>query len=514
MSPNTKLDPIDRWYSELLDVHVWSHHPEIRELTNTLYDELSIRRLESKSNNKGKISLKGMLRVLLLDLYVRWLKDPNLSTGFNKAVRHYKPNSRYNGLHINRNIIPVEKTLEDQGYLEVLPHYNDRTGAGRSYTTRIRPSERLTDHFRRLTIDLHDIDKHNNEECIILRQKFYDEEDDRSTTVDIEYQDNDYTNTIRGQLSAYNELLKNTFIDIPSFTKPHFSRLITKGKRAGQKTTISIGPDNKFVRRVFSGGLQGEWKLNGRFYGGWWQQIDSEYRSQIYINDEPTYEYDLKALHPTLLSNRAGIKLPEDPYRLKTHIIEEVSPDQQRQYVKLLVLMAINAESPKDAYGAFRDNDRKDKIANSLVNEKLQQLLKAFFDEHPHMEQFLCKGLGLELMGTDGQIANMVIDYFTKNNEPVLCIHDSFLINYRMGEELKRIVEDCTFQFTGYRIQQDIKNQREENIVKVTGNIEGYETPQSVSIFRPQQITRTEEYNNRKNKFYKWIDTKNEKSEE
>ena len=261
MSPNTKLDPIDRWYSEPLDVHVWSHHPEIRELTNTLYDELGIARLESKSNNKGKISLKGMLRVLLLDLYVRWLKDPNLSTGFSKATRHYKPNSRSNALHINRNIILVEKTLEDQGYLEVLPHYNDRTGAGRSYTTRIRPSERLTDHFNRLTIELHDIDKHHKEDCIILREKFYDEEDNRSTMVDIEYEDNDYTNTIRGQLSAYNELLKNTFIDIPSFTKPHFSRLITKGKRAGQKTTISMGLDNKFVRRVFSGGLQGDWKL-------------------------------------------------------------------------------------------------------------------------------------------------------------------------------------------------------------------------------------------------------------
>ena len=134
----TELNKIDRWYSEPLDVHVWSHHPEIRELTNTLYDELGISQFESKSNNKPKISPKSMLRVLLLDLYVRWLKDPNLATGFNKATRHYKPNSRSNALHINRNIIPIEKELEDQGYLEVLPHYNDRTGAGRSYTTRVR----------------------------------------------------------------------------------------------------------------------------------------------------------------------------------------------------------------------------------------------------------------------------------------------------------------------------------------------------------------------------------------
>ena len=117
-------------------------------------------------------------------------------------------------------------------------------------------------------------------------------------------------------------------------------------------------------------------------------------------------------------------------------------------------------------------------------------------------------------MGVDGQIANMVIEYFTNNNEPVLCIYDSFLINDRKGEELKRAVEDSIFQFTSYKIKQDIKSQREENIVAVTGNIEGYETPESVSIFRPQQLTETEEYNNRKIKFYRWINTSKDSNED
>ena len=66
-----ELNKIDRWYSEPLDVHVWSHHPEIRELTNKLYDELGIFQFESTSNNKPKISPKSMLRVLLLDLIAR-----------------------------------------------------------------------------------------------------------------------------------------------------------------------------------------------------------------------------------------------------------------------------------------------------------------------------------------------------------------------------------------------------------------------------------------------------------
>ena len=95
------LDPIDRYFSEVLDVHTWSDHPEIKALTNLIYDELGCADLQSRSNNQGNISVKNMLRVLLLDLYVRWLTDPNLATAFHKHPRNYKPNSRYNALYIN-----------------------------------------------------------------------------------------------------------------------------------------------------------------------------------------------------------------------------------------------------------------------------------------------------------------------------------------------------------------------------------------------------------------------------
>ena len=77
------LDPIDRWYSESLDVHVWSHHPEIRELTNKLYDELGIFQFESTSNNKPKISPRIQLANATSDLSLR-----NTSFGVLKP-RHF-----------------------------------------------------------------------------------------------------------------------------------------------------------------------------------------------------------------------------------------------------------------------------------------------------------------------------------------------------------------------------------------------------------------------------------------
>jgi len=154
------------------------------------------------------------------------------------------------------------------------------------------------------------------------------------------------------------------------YTSSTFTRIISKGRNKGRKQVISLGPDNKFVVRVFNEGLKAHWQRGGRFYRGWWQQIDKEDRSKIYINDQPTLEVDFKAFHPNLLSNELGVRLADDPYDLRELLLPSVitTPEQQRAYIKLLVLMGINADSDKKAYQAFRNSDRQDKVANGLTN--------------------------------------------------------------------------------------------------------------------------------------------------
>ena len=120
-------------------------------------------------------------------------------------------------------MIDVERVLEEQGYLDVLSHYNDRTGAGRSFSTRIRPSNKLRAIFSNLTIELHEIETNYQQECVIRREKYFAEQDNRSTNIDIEYTDTEYTNTIRHQLESYDHLLRKTFIDIPSFERATFN---------------------------------------------------------------------------------------------------------------------------------------------------------------------------------------------------------------------------------------------------------------------------------------------------
>ena len=223
-----ELAKIDRWNSEPLDVHRWSDHPEIKALCDYLYTNADISSLEPKGNHKPKRTVKESLRVLILDLYVKWLKDPSISIGFSKTKKSYKVGSRYNGLYIPEKIIEVEDLLVHAGYIEELPYYHSKTGQGRSYTTRIRHTKALRDLFEALTMDLHDIDTHANEECIILHDKYVDNPDD-DTNKKIEYSDKNLSpdglalvNIIRGHLQAYNSLLKRTFIDIPSYTSSSF----------------------------------------------------------------------------------------------------------------------------------------------------------------------------------------------------------------------------------------------------------------------------------------------------
>ena len=497
------LPAIDRWHSLPLDVHKWSDHPEIKALTDRLYVEAEVDGLDKLGNRKPKKTGKGMLRVLLIDLYVKWLLDPAMATGFSKNKNSYKVKSRYNQVHVSEKIIQVEQRLFKAGYLDEEPFRKDRTGSGRSYTTRIRPSQALRSEFRKITADLYDINFHVDEELIILQTKFVDE-DGRKRQVKLPYEDTDYTNRIRAQLKAYNDLLKQTFIDIPSLEEPYVRRRIEKGRRSGQEQLISIGPDNKNVHRVFNGSNSDNFQKGGRFYGGWWLQLPKDLRKSIYINDKPTVEVDYKALHPNLLMTSPV----NDPYDLGDIILPEMgwSLRQQRDAVKSLVLMAINATSAAKAFSAFRADKKSGDPAKSLKNTQLQRLLDAFTDKFPELKDQLNTGKALYLMNLDSQIANVVLDYFTQQNIPVLCIHDSFIIQHDKETELKRVLHDASVQIATKGIEQDSKSNSRTIRTMIQGNIKGFEEKQVYELKLPTHIMPTKQYELRKSKYYRWLE--------
>ncbi len=503
MTDDTNLSQIDRWHSRPVDVHRWSDHPEIKVLTEHLYVECSINTLDKAGNRKPKKTAKDMLRVLLLDLYVAWLNDPSLALGFSKNNNSYAANSRMDRIHIGNNIIKVEEKLVAAGYIEEQEGFHDKTGRERSYTTRIRHSQKLRDAFLRLSVDLYDIDHHAGKPLILLRERYQDDDDNPQKRL-LDYPTNPEVEAMRADLVAYNDLLRRSFIDIPSLKDPVVYRTIEKGSRKGQVQIILISHNNKQVHRVFNGTVADNWTKGGRFYGGWWLQIGREMRMEIYINDQPTVEVDYKAFHPNLLLNDPVY----DPYDLEELILPDIIKDlsDQRDVIKSLILMAINADSAEKAFQAFRNDQKKGSPFKKLENDDLQILLDAFTDRYPELKDQLNTGQALHLMNIDSRIASLVLNHFTEIGIPVLCIHDSFIIQKDKAKDLKDALEVASVQVAGKRIAQDSKANDRKITAKAQGNIRGYERGKMVTITIPLKIIPTDGYTLRKNKHHRWLE--------
>ena len=179
---------------------------------------------------------------------------------------------------------------------------------------------------------------------------------------------------------AYNDLLAKTFIDIPDMNK---SMLEIKEKNSDRTRYVNITHHGNFTHRVFN---NSSWDQGGRFYGGFWQQIDGILRSRIYINDKPTVEIDFSGLHVILAYTRIGEDYwgmtDEDPYNIPIEGIEY--PDHARDVVKQLTLLAFNASDESSLFKAFRSEfDYKNySVRYSFPDEKLSEILQSIKDKH------------------------------------------------------------------------------------------------------------------------------------
>lgn len=412
-------------HSRPLDVHVWSDHPEVNVLVNELWERFFCQAHGEveKRGRKPKATLKSQMKVLLLDLYVCWQLDPTQYIAVHLSKSGWKANSRYNALHLSSRLIDIIKDLHGLGFLDLHLGFEGRL-------TRMRAAEKLQLLFTLIKLP-HDAILFNHlREPLELRQK----DDTDNTNEKVEYEETLETIRMRASLQRYNALLARCHIDICSLEEPLVERTVSSGKAAGRKQLLAIDRRNIFVKRVFN---NGSWEKGGRYYGGWWQGIGKHLRHNITINNKPTIEIDFKAMHVALLFAATEQKAEFDPYFLEERLLFRSSPKEQRAFVKQLVLVALNSHSKQQAFRAFRSDQPKGSQLKHLKDAQLDVLLTTFTSKHPQIEPYICSGKGLELMYLDSCIAEQVIDHFTDQDIPVLCIHDSFIIQYDHVLELR-----------------------------------------------------------------------------
>ena len=492
------MTEINRYHSRPLDVHRWSDHPEATKLRETVWKDYfsdAFPPIEGKGN-KAKSEPKKQFKVLLLDLYVAWLDDPELSIGLGMTKSAYKENPRYNALFISAKMIDVVNQAYEVGLID------KETGSEMSgMTTRIRASDKLAAIFSKTDLTLFELtEEQPNQEVIILNKKEF--RNDKERTIQVDYEDIDFEPIIemRQQVQQYNALLWRTFIDIPTREEPVIEQPYWDKKAREMKIRrVKLSQDNKFVRRVF---YRADWNLGGRFHGGWWQSIKEDWRKQIYINNEATIEQDYSGLHINLLYGLQGLEPQRDPYTLDNLL--GFTDAEQRKIVKGVALMGINAKSPKAAFSAFRQDQQTGSVEKSMTDKQLQLLLDAFNEKHPAIADSICTDKGVELMKVDGRITSKVINYFTKKNIPVLTIHDSYITPHTHTGELRRVMNEAvTEELNGFKINIDQEGvgldqiQAFRNMDRANASDHNYN--QIVSY------NRTEGYNNRLKQHNKWL---------
>ncbi len=429
----------DPWHSRPIDVHRWSDHPEVVQFVDRVWEDGSLPK-EVGPGPKPKMAFRKQLRVLILDLYVAWLEDPELCIGVSMSVNTWNTNSRYNALHLSKKLIPIINALHKADLIDLAKGSYTAPGSKGNRNTRIRASETMQGWFAQAKFEREDIGRAEGEEVIILK-------DDKSNQ--IEYDDTSETEQMREEVVAYNELIAASFIDIPSLQDP-----VIEPEDPDDSRLILIDGDPPRTRRIFS---RNDWQLNGRFYGGWWQRINSDWRNQIFINDSPTIEVDFQGLHINLIYAELGEELVGDPYDISPIKIPGYPPILIRNMIKRLVLTAMNAKDKSSAYRAFREGYPAGNAGKNMTNEKLEELLAAFLTRNPKVSDFLFSDKGIQLMRIDSDITAHIHRHFTEQGIPVLSVHDSYIIDCTRVAEMRAAMAKASEAVVGRSLPTSIK---------------------------------------------------------
>jgi hypothetical protein len=183
--------------------------------------------------------------------------------------------------------------------------------------------------------------------------------------------------------------------------------------------------------------------LHGRFYGGWWQSINSkdwEYRTHITIDGHRTCEVDYSSVCLRIVYALRGISIDpeEDLYDIGI-------PGKYSRSKRDLVKEYINAIM-NDEEETFSLNKAKLRQLG-LTHEELQTLV---LERHKPIREELIAGIGLKTQFIDSQIAENIMLTMVDKGVLVLPVHDSFIVKDKHQRLLETVMLESFKKYTGH----------------------------------------------------------------
>lgn len=170
------------------------------------------------------------------------------------------------------------------------------------------------------------------------------------------------------------------------------------------------------------------------------------FRKDIRIDGNPTVEIDFKSLHPSMIAEFQGYKLPDgfDPYGI---LLEGYDPKTLRSIAKIAFMCIFNSKNLMQATAAvsqelrdLRDEDGKHIPTQwkekGLVPQVIQvkQILQELAMHNIYAQDWVFSGKGIFLQNTDSKIMDCVIQQFLDVDEFMIPVHDSVVVEERLKD--------------------------------------------------------------------------------
>jgi len=281
-------------------------------------------------------------------------------------------------------------------------------------------------------------------------------------------------------------------------------RILKHANKVNEQASIRFG------KYVLHGHLVAKFKRKFTLYGRLhtmgarhYQGYGKDERLRFTINGDPVIEIDYSGLHPNLLYAAEGLQSWQDPYSEIADDPDEQTRDLLRRALKQALLALINGKGkwtkPKQKGRGYKKRWIKaETIALKAINKiiwydrmtyvqckkkglditptkqrkmleaelmrdalaqkgrtKARHLMEAFRKAHPKIAHRFCTGdVGMKLMNKDSKIALDIVQHFTNQGIPILCVHDSFIVQEQHQDELENMMLQTYKKHTGgFRIR-------------------------------------------------------------
>ena len=408
----------------------------IKEITKELEAK------ESRSRARSAVPharFEYAVSFLIGELWRNSLSYPPRESSINLRRGYYSELPRYRDENLTyRQVKAAFDGMIDCRMIEVTTAGFYRRDIGSGELTRFIPTDRLLEKFESLEgHPAFQLKPNTLGDVIILRNKI----DGRQQ--DIDYDDTPKTERFRSNLTKINDCFLKHWSDL-RIPDAAITKLSDRINRDPDKQPIDLS--KRTLTRIFT---NGSFEEGGRFYRGWWQNVPSEYRKFITIDESVTTEYDFSQLSPHMLYFAYNHELGEvDAY-------DRVLDGEHRDVVKQAFNAMVQSSSPL--------NQKPDKINMDGLEMDWRELRQRILDAHKPIQNLFFRAEGNKLQYRDSCVAESVMLQFAKQSQVALPIHDSFIMREGFAGDLEEAMRRAFYD----EFQADIPIKREVIIERI-----------------------------------------------